>query len=429
MTESFKYAVISLLSCVSVIVSGQSKGASSGLSCSALCLSDSIISLSDSALVRELVMQKGRHLKSVMRYDEAAEVFAALLRDGRYDSEAIAEIADCNYLDGNYSGARTFYMMLSMSEPDNMVAGIRLMQMSYRSGEYPESIRFGKAILQRDSIPAVCSLVGDAFNRTGQRDSALVYYREALRLRPLYPDVIDRMSDILLSEGQYDEVISLTDGYLSERPDNIQVNSVRGTAQYLKEDYQASLETFGRIRDLGDDSYGTHLMLGQNLWQFDRVFEAEEEFMKAYAIDSTEVGLVLLIASVKAELLAVGSGFMKVGEEAYSEMEAWFGKALRMVEPDGAVMSEIWRRRGYAYYRLADWEKSGKCYRTALKYGCPDAQTYLYLGYCSQMEEDWESALDYYRKGLGLSGSDTRLGAYLQERVEDMEREVFMYGQ
>ena len=241
---------------------------------SAYSLPDSLVSLSDSAHIRELVLQEGLYLKSVMRYDEAAEVFASLLQKGSQDSKIIAEIADCNYLDGNYSGARTFYMMLSMSEPDNIVAGIRLMQMSYRCGEYSESIRLGKSILLKDSIPAVCSLVGDAFNRTGQRDSALVYYREALRLRPLYPDVIDKMSDILLSEGQYDEVISLADGYLSERPDNIKINSVKGTAQYLKEDYQASMGTFNRMLDLGDDSYGTHLMLGQNLWQLDRVFEA-----------------------------------------------------------------------------------------------------------------------------------------------------------
>ena len=393
---------------------------------SAYSLPDSLVSLSDSAHIRELVLQEGLYLKSVMRYDEAAEVFASLLQKGSQDSKIIAEIADCNYLDGNYSGARTFYMMLSMSEPDNIVAGIRLMQMSYRCGEYSESIRLGKSILLKDSIPAVCSLVGDAFNRTGQRDSALVYYREALRLRPLYPDVIDKMSDILLSEGQYDEVISLADGYLSERPDNIKINSVKGTALYLKEDYQASMGTFNRMLDLGDDSYGTHLMLGQNLWQLDRVFEAEEELMKAYAIDSAEVGLILLIASVKAELLAVGSGFLKVGEEAYSEMDAWFDKALCMMEPDGTVMSEIWRRRGYAYYRLADWKKSGKCYMTALKYGIPDAQIYLYLGYCSQMEEDWVRALDYYRKGLELSGPDSGLTTYLRERVEDMEREVFM---
>ena len=120
-------------------------------------LPDSLVSLSDSAHIRELVLQEGLYLKSVMRYDEAAEVFASLLQKGSQDSKIISEIADCNYLDGNYSGARTFYMMLSMSAPDNIVAGIRLMQMSYRCGEYSESIRLGKSILQKDSIPAVCS--------------------------------------------------------------------------------------------------------------------------------------------------------------------------------------------------------------------------------------------------------------------------------
>ena len=419
MNKLFIYAVILLMSCMSTAVSGQSKDV--------MAFSDSLKSVSDSARVRELVLQKGRYLKSMMRYDEAAEVFALLLQDNRLDKEAVAEMADCNYMDGNYSGAMTFYRMLSMFDPDNLVANIRLMQISFRGREYPECIGIGRTILQLDSIPAVCMLLGDAFNNTGQRDSALVYYREALRLRPLYPNVIDKMSDILLSVGRYDEVIAISDSYLSERPDNIKVNLAKGMAQYLKKDYKSSLETFSTLQTLGDDSYGTHFMLGQNLWHLDRTLEAEEELMKAYAIDSTEVALVLLIASVKAELLTIEAGLLNAGKDGYSEMDAWFDKALAMMEPDGKMMSEIWRRRGYAYYKLKNWSVARKYYEKVLKYDTSNVNIYMHLGFCCHMEKEWKDALQYYRKGLELSEPGTQLRKYLQDRVVDMEREVFMY--
>lgn len=420
MNRAFFISIVPLISCLSIVTFGQSRSTVQAI--------DSLPIQTDSSQLRKLVLQKGRHLKSVMRYDEAAEVFAYLLQDGRIDSEALAEIADCNYMDGNYSGAKTFYTMLSISEPDNIIAGVRLMQISYRGGEYQESIRLGRNIIKMDRIPAVCALVGDSFNRAGQKDSALVYYREALRLRPLYPDVIDRMSDILLSAGKYDEVISISESYLSERPDNIRINSVKGMAQYLKENYQSSLETFRSMSALGDDSYGTHLMLGRNYLQLDRPYEAEDEFMKAYAIDSTKVELVLNIASVKAELLAVDAGIFRVDDRKHSEMEIWFDKALSMIEPPAEVKSEIWRRRGLAYFKLADWRKAGKCYEESLKYGITDVGVYTNLGYCYQMEQNWEKALYYYKKGLELSEYDARLRTYLQQRVEDMEGEVFMLG-
>ncbi len=53
---------------------------------------DSIMSLVDSVNVRKLILQKGRYLKSVMRYDEAAEVFVALFQAGRPGSEARNEL-------------------------------------------------------------------------------------------------------------------------------------------------------------------------------------------------------------------------------------------------------------------------------------------------------------------------------------------------
>lgn len=72
------------MSCTSICVFEQSKNTVSAM--------DSIMSLIDSVNVRKLILQKGRYLKSVMRYDEAAEVFVALFQVGRPGSEARNEL-------------------------------------------------------------------------------------------------------------------------------------------------------------------------------------------------------------------------------------------------------------------------------------------------------------------------------------------------
>lgn len=384
-------------------------------------------SVSDSIMFRDSIMREARYLKTVMRYDDAIALYACLLEDGRFDAEIISEIADCNYLDGNYSGARTFYVMLNAAEPDNLRIKVRLMQLDYKEKRYGECIRHGHAVLRMDSIPAVCAMLGDAFNSVRHLDSARLYYHKALSLRPLYPSVIERLADILLSEGKCDEVIAMADSFLAEVPGNVQVGSIKGIALYINGEYRESLDIFSRLSKSGDESYKTHWMLGQNFRKLDRIFEAETELLKAYKIDSSHVELVLQIASVKAERLAVEAGFTTLDSGAVAEMSEWFDKALDMMSHDADVINRIWQSYGYAYYRLAQWDDARKCYETALGYGADDTRIFAYLGYCSQMSGALQDAFEYYSRGMRQTGQqDTTLCRYFQQRIVDVRQELFM---
>ena len=104
----------------------------------------------------------------------------------------------------------------------------------------------GLAVLQRDSIPAVVSYIGDGFNQMGQADSALWYYRRSLALKPRNETTLSKVMGILLGKGDFDGAISMAEPFLSEDPDNVTIAPLKGLALYSKGDYEPAVKVFQR---------------------------------------------------------------------------------------------------------------------------------------------------------------------------------------
>ena len=179
---------------------------------------------------RELTLRKASLLKRMYLFDEAAETLTGLLRPDRLDTEVLGEIADCHYQSGNTEDAARLYGILSQQQSDNLGFRIRYMNLASRAKSYASVIDEGRDLLQRDTLLPVLTLMGDAFQKTEQPDSALFYYREALRRKPRNAAVVGKIADILLGRKAYDETLSLAEEYLSMDPDNIPVGKVKGLA-------------------------------------------------------------------------------------------------------------------------------------------------------------------------------------------------------
>ena len=211
---------------------------------------------------RELTLRKASLLKRMYLFDEAAETLTGLLRPDQLDTEVLGEIADCHYQSGNTEDAAQLYGILSQQLPDNLGFRIRYMNLAARAKAYASVIDEGRDLLQRDTLLPALTLMGDAFQKTEQPDSALFYYQEALRRKPRNAAVVGKIADILLGRKAYDETLALADEYLSMDPDNIPVGKVKGLALYLKKQYDPSITAFEHVLEVGDDSYGTHYYLG-----------------------------------------------------------------------------------------------------------------------------------------------------------------------
>ena len=366
---------------------------------------------------RDSVLAEARYLKSIYRTDDAIEALSALVQPGVLDDGVLAELADCHFQSGDYESASGTYFMLSSRQPDNILFRIRLMQSYYRLKAYPQSIQAGREVLQRDSIPAVVSYVGDAFNQLEQADSAIRYYRRALSLKPMNPSVLSKAMGILIDEEAYDDAVALSEPFLAEDPDNTTIAPLKGLALYRKGDYESAAQVFQQQEDIGNNTYPIHYYLGQSYWHTLVIYRAEKELVQAWQIDSSDVNLAYAIAAVKLEAFR---SFEK-------EVIPWLDKAWEMIQPDPAVASRIQQQYGLAYYRRQDsWDQAIAHYKEAYRYNPKFISALSTIAYCYQQKKDYRQAIAWYEKYLKVATPGSKGYEFAKDNMDYLKGELFM---
>ena len=286
--RTFRYFLITFLTVSCLGVRSQSSREIAAL--------DSLAAVSDAATARSLVLRKATLLKRMYCFDEAAEALSSLLSPGSVDTEVLGELADCHFQAGRYPEAMLLYMQLTQIRPEDLGNQVRLMSLLNRAGALSDVVARGREVLQRDTLIPVLTLVGDAFNKMEQPDSAMRYYAAALRRRPRNASVVSKMSNIMLDRKDYDGVLSLAENYLALDSLNIDILRIKGLTYYLKENWMLSADAFELAVDLGDDTYAPHYYLAKDYSGLHMFREADEHFMRAWQLDSTRASLALEIA-------------------------------------------------------------------------------------------------------------------------------------
>ena len=366
---------------------------------------------------RDSVLAEARYLKSIYRTDDAIEKLSALVQPGAMDEGVLAELADCHFQSGAYEDAAGTYFLLSSRFPDNLLYKIRQMQAYYRLRDYPQSILAGRAVLQRDSIPAVVSFVGDAFKQVNRPDSALWYYRKSLALKPYNETVLSKAMGILLDAEDNDGAIALSEPFLAEDPDNTTIAPLQGLAYYRKSDYETASKVFQRQEDIGNDTYPIHYYLGQSYWHTLVIYRAEQELLTAWQIDSTDVNLAYSIAAVKKEAMRPFD----------REVKPWLDKALKMLEPDPATMSRIHQQYALGYYgRDKYWDKAIEHYKEAYRYNPKLISALSTIAYCYQQKKEYKQAIEWYEKYLKVAKPGSRGYEFAADNLKYLQAEKFM---
>ena len=366
---------------------------------------------------RDSVLAQARYLKSVYRTDEAAERLSALLEESAFDEAVLAELADCQFQGGDYIGAINAYIQLSDSLPDNLLYRIRQMQSYNRLKAYPHSIRAGRGVLERDSIPAVLSYIGDTFRQMEQADSALWYYRRSLAFKPRNEVVLSKAVNILLSAEDPDGAIAICEPFLAEMPDNPTIAPLMGLALYRKGDYEPAIQLFERQEELGNNTYPIHFYLGQSYWHTQVLYRAEEELLAAWQIDSSDVTLAYSIAAVKAE-----------GYQPFEEaVKPWLDKAYEMLQPDPTVMFRLHQQYGLGYYRKQNaWDQAIEHYKAAYGYNPKFIAALSTIGYCYEQKKDYKQALYWYEEYLKQARPGSAGYDFVVKSITYVKSELFM---
>lgn len=373
----------------------------------------------DSHTQRQAIIKEARALKNIYKTDEAIELLSPLVRPESLDENVFAELADCHFQNGDYESAAGIYMLLSQRFPENIFYQVRQMACFYRLKGYPQAASTGKAILQRDTIPNVATLVGDSFNQMEQYDSALVYYGLSLRKKPFNESVVSKVAKIYLGRKDYDAVIAVSDSLLVFDQDNMTVAPIKGLALYSKGEYDSAIDVLERQNRLGNDNYGVHFFLGQSYWQTKAMDNASEELKKAWQIDSSDVDLAISIASVEAESF----------KSFDTEVKPWLDKALEMLEADKEALSRVHQQYGRSFYgRQNHWDDAIMHYKEAYHYNPKFISALSTIAYCYEQKKDYKTALEWYEKYLKVARPGSKGYVFAQERVDYLKGELFMLG-
>ena len=367
--------------------------------------------LATDAQANAQALAQAQYLKSVLKYDEAI----ALLK-GNPSREALEAIGDCYLQSGDYLDAISSYHQLARAYPEELFYQVRLMVSIYRAQDYKLCIKCGQAIIQRDSIPAVLTTIGDSFNKLGQRDSALVYYKHALRLKPLSESIVNKAGKLLLDTKDYDGAIAITDSLLAVDPANQVAGSIKGVASYMKKDYETSCAIFEDQVNNGRDDYAGYFYLGMSEMNLKDHILAVRDLKEAFRCDSTKAELALTIAYELSRLF---------DEDADKEAKVWLEKALKLLEPDHEATSRAYMQYARLYRAEKDYAKVAECCRKALEH-TPDDPDILYtLAYAYDHLKDYKNAILYYERCIEKSPTSPT-GAAAAMNLKMMKAEQFM---
>ncbi len=381
------------------------------------------ISLIDSALVqrdtadaealRTLSLLKARCQKKLYKFSEACATLGPIAF--MEDVEVMGELADAYASDGKQEDALGTYYTLVSQQPGNLFFRLQVLGLFNKMGSWGDCIAEGKEALQIDSLPQILSIVGHAYSKMRQVDSALVYYGKALDMKPDNVGYLTSVCNLLLSREQYGEVVARTGKYLVNiTPDEPEVESIYGFASYQMKNYGEAYKAFGKLKEDGDNSYATFYYAGLSSLALKKYKEAADDFAKAWQIDSSEV------------MLAANYGTALSRSYRQEQAMEMFDKATNLMAPDPVAEFKISYGKGFCLYYMERFSEAIPHYKRAYELDPSFISALSTVAYCYERCKDFASAKQWYEKYLSVGKPGTEAYQFVEQSLEYVNGELFM---
>jgi len=272
-----------------------------------------------------------------------------------------------------------------------------------------------RAALKSDptSVNALLAL-GDAHMANDSIDLALDAYRNALEVSPNDGTGVEKISQLLISQGNYTAVEPILTSYLKEFPTNANAHVLLIESYILQQRWSDALAAATALEQQDQQ-------LARGLYLRGRVLYASEEYPAAIA--AFEEVLQLEPSAVEALSYLVNT-MLLIGEG--SAAEAYLSDHIRAY-PEQVHPLEL---EGSVYLSSGDFDAAIKSYRAALLLDPQRESTQVVLGKALQAKGNLLAALKAYNDGLELSPKNVgllNLKAGLFEALERHQDAVDVY--
>jgi tetratricopeptide (TPR) repeat protein len=169
----------------------------------------------------ELKALKGRILIGLGRYAEARELFDSILEEEPYNDDALFGLAELDIARGRLLDAQAKYRNALRFDPRNRRALLSLALIYDARGEIAEAEELIELALHYyPSNEVVQYLAASHYYERGMLDTALTHARRAGAIDENYPEAVILESRIHFQRADYDRVVPLVGGIISENRDN-----------------------------------------------------------------------------------------------------------------------------------------------------------------------------------------------------------------
>jgi len=264
----------------------------------------------DSARI-DLLLLTGKALAAGFQYREAV---AALRRAEQLDStniKVLNELVDVYRQSGDAGNAIVASRKITSLVPGNRYFSLQLANLYYLEEDFRQAIEALTPLYMTDSSTFfVAKQLGNCYNELRRSDSAIRFYRRALRITPYDPIVTGKLVNVFIREDNVAMALYWTQVYLAQDSVNIPILKQNAYCYYLLIDFKSSANRLLECLRLGDSSKFTMKYLGLSYYKQDKYDTASPYFRKAFLADTTDAEVCFYYGVSEYRSLGVDTGLV-----------------------------------------------------------------------------------------------------------------------
>ena len=371
----------------------------------------------------ETAVLKARCYKNIARYQDAILILERVVKQDVSTLSTITELAENYQLTGNFSKAKTYYLMALQSAPANRFVLLNYLNINYKLKDWNQTIALAHAILQKDTLPALFPMLGDCYAQLSKQDSAICYYQKAINFNPGDFNSLANLSGLYLHSDKYPELIRCTNRFISTDSSNQVINRYNGIGYCMSKNYDQAIYRLNKLFLQGDSSFLTNYYLGASYFAIKDYINAYNQLNISFQKDSSNINLYFYLGKS-----AIFSGHQKKGIQVLNN-------GLSKMIPNDSVVFNYYYNISRAYNRLSNSAEEIKYLKICYKYN-PGYKSALYtIGqiYDTTIKNP-EEALNYYLQFMAtrpVSKPDTpknpQVASYynaVESRISELKAEL-----
>ena len=215
--------------------------------------------------------------------------------------------------------------------PENRYFRLQLASLYYSEEDYRHALNVLIPLYLSDTSSFyVAKQLGNCYNELKRSDSAIRFYRRALRIVPNDPFVTVKLVNVFIRENDIAMALYWTQIYLAHYPTNIPILKQSGYCYYLLIDFKSSAKQLRECVRLGDSSKFTMKYMGLSYYKQEKYDSAAPFFRKAFASDTTDAEVCFYYGVSAYRSLAVDTGLV------------YLNRTLRLLMPSGRFLSTLY---------------------------------------------------------------------------------------